>query len=107
MIQIGIPGFDHYGPFVVFLVNFLALANILVKVIIALALIFFLWGMALFVLNAGSEDKRSEGKQKMLWGIIVLAVMIAIWGIVRLLASIFLPTGAPLPPIFIPPVLPR
>ncbi len=104
----GIPGIPHYGPFMVFLISFLSFLNVLVKVIIALALVFFLWGMALFILNSGNEDKRSEGKQKMFWGIIALAVMIAIWGIVRLLASVFLPFGgAPLPPIFLPDVLPR
>lgn len=81
---------------------------LLLLAIMALALVFFLWGVAIFILNAGNEEKRSEGRQKMFWGIIALAVMIAIWGIVRLLASVFLPFGgAPLPPIFLPDVLPR
>jgi cobalamin biosynthesis protein CobD/CbiB len=51
---------------------------------------FFLWGMAVFILNAGNEDKRKEGKQRMFWGIIILVVMVSIWGIVSLLASVFI-----------------
>ena len=45
----------------------------------------FFWGMALFVLHAGEEEKREEGKKKMLWGIIAITIMFAIWGIVKFL----------------------
>jgi len=73
-----------------FLIQFEGFLNNLVFVIMALATIFFLWGMMVFILNAGSEEKRSEGKKKMLWGIIILVVMVSIWGIVNLLSSVFL-----------------
>ena len=73
-----------------FLLNsFLTFLNVLVIVVVALALVFFLWGMTVFILNAGSEDKRAEGKQKMLWGIIALTVMFGIWGIVSILLLAF------------------
>ncbi len=58
---------------------------LLLLVIMGLALAFFLWGVALFILNSGNEDKRSEGKQKMFWGIIALVIMISIGSIMWIL----------------------
>jgi len=61
----------------------------LTVVILFLAFLFFLWGMAIFILNAGSEEKRTDGKQKMIWGIIALAVMIGVWGIIKIIQFAF------------------
>jgi len=69
--------------------DFYSLLNLIVPLIMGLALVFFLWGTAIFILNAGNEEKRSEGKQKMFWGIIALAVMVGVWGIVNLLVTAF------------------
>lgn len=63
--------------------------NVMVVVIVTVALVFFFWGLAMFILNAGSEDKRTEGKQKMLWGAIAFTVMIGIWGLVSILITAF------------------
>lgn len=69
---------------------------ILILVIMALALIFFLWGMLVFILNAGSEEKRKEGKQRMIWGIIALSIIVGIGGIILLLQNTFLNTFGPI-----------
>ena len=58
-------------------------------VVVALALLFFLWGLMKFVLNADNEEKRKEGKSVMIWGIIALFVMISVWGIVGILVNTF------------------
>jgi hypothetical protein len=63
--------------------------DILVVVVITVALLFFFWGLALFILSAGDEEKRAQGKKVMLWGIIALTVIIAIWGLVTFLAETF------------------
>jgi len=65
----------------------------LTRIVVILGTVFFFWGMALFILHAENEDEREEGKKKMLWGIITLAVMFGIWGIVRLLQSFILGSG--------------
>lgn len=75
------------------LTQFGAFLNTLVFIIMALSIVFFLWGMMIFILNAGNEEKRSEGKKRMVWGILVLVVMVSIWGIVNLLASVFIGGG--------------
>jgi hypothetical protein len=68
----------------------------------ALALLAFFWGLAVFIFQAGDEQARGRGKQIMLWGIIALFVIIAVWGIVALLQQIFgldpEEAGVPAPP---------
>jgi preprotein translocase subunit SecG len=86
-----------FGEWEGFLGGLQGFLNILVVVIVALAVIFFLWGLMLFILSAGDEEKRSKGKSIMVWGIIALVVMVAVWGIVNLLATIF-GEGDPLTP---------
>jgi len=71
------------------LLNFESFLGTLVPVIFALALVFFLWGLAKFILHSGEEDAKTEGKRMMLWGVIGLVVMFGIWGIVNLFLSIF------------------
>lgn len=57
--------------------------DLLIPIVIALALLYFFWGLAKFIRSAGSEDAREEGKQIMFWGIIAFFVIITIWGIVE------------------------
>ena len=59
----------------------------LILVAFSSALALFFWGIAKFILSAGSEEKQSEGKSIMLWGVIALFVMSSIWGIVRFLSQ--------------------
>ncbi|PCI29648.1 hypothetical protein COB55_01755 [Candidatus Wolfebacteria bacterium] len=59
----------------------------LIPVAFSAALLLFFWGIAKFILSAGSEEKQSEGKSIMLWGVIALFVMTSIWGIVRFLSQ--------------------
>ncbi len=86
-------------PFVIFaqtptLVNTTTLAedigyliNILIPIVSALALLYFFWGLAKFILAQGNEDKKSEGRSVMTWGILALFVMVSIWGIINFFAS--------------------
>lgn len=58
--------------------------------IFALAVVMFIWGaVKFFIINADEEAKRAQGKQFMIWGIIALAVMISVWGLVGILGDTF------------------
>ena len=58
--------------------------------IFALTFIVFIWGiMKAWILNAGDESEIEKGKKLALWGVIVLAVMSGIWGILALLQNSF------------------
>jgi len=64
---------------------FIDLISTAIPIVGGLALLAFFWGLAKFILNAGSESGREEGKEVMKWGIIALFVMVSIWGIIYFL----------------------
>ncbi len=80
------PGLTNIASF---LGTIQALMNTLVPIIILLAVLYFLWGLAQFVLNAGDDAARTEGRNKMIWGIVGLFVMVSVWGIVNFLQDAF------------------
>jgi len=69
--------------------NILRWINDAFLVVMALAFLFFLWGLAKFILKAGEPEERKKGYQVMLWGIIAFVVMSGIWGIVALVERSF------------------
>lgn len=74
--------------------------NSLIRIVMILGLVFFFWGTSLFILHSADEEKREDGKKKMLWGIITLAVMFGVWGIIRVLQSFILGSFMQVPPTF-------
>lgn len=64
------------------------IVEFLVPLLIALALLFFLWGLVRFMLNSGDDTARQEAKSQMIWGIIALFVIVSVWGLVSLLNEI-------------------
>lgn len=54
----------------------------LIYIVMAIALLFFLWGVVMYVIKP--EDK-SKAKDYMIYGLIGLFVMSTVWGIVGLL----------------------
>ena len=57
--------------------------------LIVLATLFFLWGVVEFIAGASSEDKRTQGKRHMIWGIVGLAVILGARGIIKVLENLF------------------
>ena len=75
-----------------------------IPLLFALATAFFVWGaVKFFILDAGEEAKREQGRQFMIWGIIALAVMLSVWGLVSLLTSTFLGNPGSVLPQVCPP----
>lgn len=68
---------------------FTDLLNLLIPILISLAVLAFLTGVAIFILRSDNETERSKGKQFMFWGIIGLFVMTSFWGIVNILEDTF------------------
>jgi hypothetical protein len=54
----------------------------------AIATIVFVYGVVKFIGNEESAEKE-DGKQFMLWGVIALAVMFSVWGLVRIFNNTF------------------
>ena len=58
------------------LTSFGKLLNPIIPILLGLSLIYFFWGIGQFILHAGDQKAREEGKQKILWGVIALFVFI-------------------------------
>jgi hypothetical protein len=69
------------------LVTIRTLLNGVIPIVFGLALVYFFWGMAQFILHAGEPKTHEEGKSKMIWGIIALFVMVSIYGILNWISS--------------------
>ncbi|XKT74181.1 MAG: hypothetical protein ACJKTH_02370 [Patescibacteria group bacterium UBA2163] len=76
----------------IFIDNFVRfIINPLIGLLMALAVVYFLWGAAQLVLNGGSEEGRKKGKDALLWGLIGLFIMVAVFGILRVVVGTFVP----------------
>lgn len=64
---------------------FLNLIRAALPVLLALALVVFLWGLAKFIFRVGGDEKAvGEGKNLMLWGLIALFILVSAWSIIKL-----------------------
>ncbi len=59
----------------------------LIAGLFALALIFFLWGVAQYIWQADVEAEREKGRQHMLWGVLGMFIMLAAFSIIRIIAN--------------------
>ena len=67
--------------------------NPLIVLLFFIALIVFLWGLFRFISNAASEEARETGKRNIMWGIIGMFIMIAVYGIIKIILGTFGITG--------------
>lgn len=65
------------------------LINRLIPFVIALTVLFFLWGVFRFVMSGSDAEARTEARGFMIWGIIALFVMVSVWGLVNILVRSF------------------
>lgn len=65
----------------------MSIANWAVLLIIALTIVWFLIGLFNFMRKEGEE--RAKAKTDMLWGVIIIAVMVSVWGLVEWVQDIF------------------
>ena len=65
------------------------LQGAVVPLLLALGLVYFLWGVVKYVTAGGNEDKMKEGRSLVVYGIIALFVMISVFGLVRILTNTF------------------
>lgn len=57
-------------------------------ILIALGVVYFVWGVITYVI-ASDEEAKTKGRDRMIFGIIGLAVIIAVWGLVIILRNTF------------------
>jgi uncharacterized membrane protein YidH (DUF202 family) len=62
----------------------------IVTLLMAAAVAYFLYGVMKFVKDQTSEDAQGDGKRHMLWGIIGIAIMVSVYGILNFINSFVL-----------------
>ena len=55
--------------------------NPIIYVLFALAILIFLYGVLEFIMSQASGEKKTNGKSHMLWGIVGITIMLAVWTI--------------------------
>lgn len=63
--------------------------NPFIFLLFAIGFLVFLWGIMQFIWKADSEDGRKTGRDHMIWGIIGMFIMVAAWGIIRIITNTF------------------
>lgn len=63
------------------------MGNVFIQILIAFAVIWIIFNVVRFIIS--SEEDRAKYRSSVLWGIVGLAVILSIWGLVRLLTNTF------------------
>ncbi len=75
------------------------IVNLIIPILGSVALAVFIYGIVKFIYSGGDEKKRSEAKNYIVYGLIGMFVLVAMWGIFRIVVTTFFggSAGAPLP----------
>lgn len=63
------------------------IVNPLIELLFALAVVYFLFGVYEFISSQESEEGKTKGKEHMLWGVIGITIMMAVWTILSIILN--------------------
>jgi hypothetical protein len=66
-----------------------AIGNVIIYLLISLAVIFIIWNVVMFLVRGNDPTKRTDALKSIGWGIVGLAVILSIWGLVNILTGTF------------------
>ena len=58
-----------------------------IPIFVGIALLVFIWGVVRFI-SADDDSGRSDGKKRIVWGIVGLFIVISVWGLVLLIQQL-------------------
>lgn len=64
-----------------------AILQPIIVFLFALAVVYFLFGLFKFIRNQDNEKEMEGGKQQMVWGIVGIAIMVGVYGILHLIQA--------------------
>ncbi len=82
------------------------IVDLLIPLLLSLAIVAFFWGLVKYIANASDEAAKESGKTLMIWGMVAIFVMVALWGILGYVSQALdisgtITTGTA--PAFVPP----
>lgn len=77
----------------------LGIGNMIIYILVSLAVLFIVYNVVMYVVKGNAADEKKTAGLNVLWGIIGLAVIVSIWGIVNIFTGTFTttPTTQPIP----------
>ena len=63
--------------------KFIGLINQIIPVLLALAMVFFMWSAVNYIRQSG--EGGAEARSNLFWGVIALFVLFTVWGLVNVL----------------------
>ena len=64
------------------------LLNFLLPLLITLGIVYFVWGVVQFMIGGG-EEAKTKGRDRIIYGLIGLAVIVGVWGLVNIVVRTF------------------
>lgn len=61
----------------------------LYKIVVAIAFLYFLYGVVMYLYNMNHPEEKNTGKQHLLWGTIGLFIIFSVGGILGLFGTMF------------------
>ncbi len=76
------------GTFQSILCNISSVMNTLIPILIVLGVVYFIWGVVTYMIG-DDEEAKAKGKNRIIYGIIGLVVIVAMWGLVSIVTKSF------------------
>ena len=64
-----------------------SIMNTVVPFLVGLAVFIILYGVFTYISSAGDEEKRTEARQFVVWGVVGVFIMVSVWGLVNILVN--------------------
>jgi len=65
------------------------IVNPIINLMFAFAVIYFLWGVYIYIKNAEKPEERSTGQKHIIWGIVGLVIMVSVFSILKIATGTF------------------
>lgn len=66
-----------------------SIGNLLTYLLVALAVIFIIWNVVMFLIKGNDPAARTGALHSILWGVVGLFIIVSIWGLVNILKGTF------------------
>lgn len=60
-----------------------------VPILVSLALLYFFWGIASFILKADDQEEQKKGRTRMVWGLVALFLVLSVAGLLSIVENTF------------------